>query len=122
MSVFAVEDEIEGFRAELLPEKDGSKILPTGRIIYENCLIPRENLIGDEGKGLFLALDAIDRGRVLLAGIACGSPAGSSMRYSNIAERGFNLINLSQVVRTLASRCLICIPRSIPQGGCASTP
>ncbi len=72
LSVFAVEDEIEGFRAELLPEKDGLKILPTGRIIYENCLILRENLIGDEGKGLFLALDAIDRGRVLLAGIACG--------------------------------------------------
>ena len=72
LSVFAVEDEIEGFRVDLLPEKDGLKILPTGKIIYENCLIPRENLIGDEGKGLLLALDAIDRGRILLAGIACG--------------------------------------------------
>jgi butyryl-CoA dehydrogenase len=72
LSVFAVEDEIDGFRVDLLPEKDGLKILPTGKIIYENCLIPRENLIGDEGKGLLLALDAIDRGRILLAGIACG--------------------------------------------------
>ena len=72
LSVFAVEDEIEGFKVELLPEKDGLKILPTGRLIYENCLIPRDNLIGEEGKGLFLALDAIDRGRILLAGISCG--------------------------------------------------
>jgi butyryl-CoA dehydrogenase len=72
LSVFAVDDEIEGFRVELLPEKDGLKILPTGKIIYENCLIPKENLIGDEGRGLLLALDAIDRGRILLAGIACG--------------------------------------------------
>lgn len=72
LSVFVVEDEIEGFRVDPLPEKDGLKILPTGKIIYENCLIPKENLIGDEGKGLLLALDAIDRGRVLLAGIACG--------------------------------------------------
>jgi butyryl-CoA dehydrogenase len=72
LSVFAVEDEIEGFRVDLLPEKDGLKILPTGKIIYENCLIPKENLIGDEGRGLLLALDAIDRGRILLAGIACG--------------------------------------------------
>ena len=72
LSVFAVENEIDGFRVDLLPEKDGLKILPTGKIIYENCLIPRENLIGDEGKGLLLALDAIDRGRILLAGIACG--------------------------------------------------
>jgi alkylation response protein AidB-like acyl-CoA dehydrogenase len=72
LSVFVVEDEIEGFRVDPLPEKDGLKILPTGKIIYENCLIPKENLIGDEGKGLLLALDAIDRGRILLAGIACG--------------------------------------------------
>jgi butyryl-CoA dehydrogenase len=72
LSVFAVDDEIEGFRVELLPEKDGLKILPTGKIIYENCLVPKENLIGDEGRGLLLALDAIDRGRILLAGIACG--------------------------------------------------
>ena len=72
LSVFAVEDEIEGFRVDLLPEKDGLKILPTAKMIYENCLIPKENLIGDEGKGLFIALDAIDRGRILLAGISCG--------------------------------------------------
>lgn len=72
LSVFAVEDEKEGFRVVLLPEKDGLKILPTGRLIYENCIVPKENLIGDEGKGLLLALDAIDRGRILLAGISCG--------------------------------------------------
>ena len=72
LSVFAVEDEIAGFRAELLPEKDGLKILPTGRIIYRDCLIPKENLIGHEGRGLLLTLDSIDRGRILLAGISCG--------------------------------------------------
>lgn len=72
LSVFVVEDEIEGFRVGLLSEKDGLKILPTGKLIYENCLIPKENLVGDEGKGLLLALDAIDKGRILLAGISCG--------------------------------------------------
>jgi butyryl-CoA dehydrogenase len=72
LSVFAVEDEVEGFRVALLPEKDGLKILPTGRITYENCRIPKENLLGDEGRGLLLALDAIDRGRIMLAGISCG--------------------------------------------------
>jgi len=72
LSVFAVEGEIEGFRVVLLPEKDGLKLLPTGRLIYEDCIVPKENLVGDEGKGLLLALDAIDRGRILLAGISCG--------------------------------------------------
>jgi butyryl-CoA dehydrogenase len=72
LSVFVVEDQAKGFRVGLLPEKDGLKILPTGKLIYENCPIPKENLVGDEGKGLLLALDAIDKGRILLAGISCG--------------------------------------------------
>lgn len=72
LSVFVVEDEIEGFRVGLLPEKDGLKILPTGKIIYENCFVPKENLVGYEGRGLLLALDAIDKGRILMAGISCG--------------------------------------------------
>ncbi len=72
LSVFAVDDSIEGFKVALLPEKDGLKLLPTGRLIYKDCIVPRENLVGDEGKGLLLALDVIDRGRILLAGISCG--------------------------------------------------
>ncbi len=72
LSAFAVEDEIEGFRVEGLPEKDGLKILPTGKLIYENSPVPRENLIGGEGRGLLLTLEAIDKGRILLAGIGCG--------------------------------------------------
>ncbi len=72
LSAFVVEDGIEGFHVEVLPEKDGLKILPTGKLIYENCVVPRENLIGGEGRGLLLTLGAIDKGRILLAGIGCG--------------------------------------------------
>ena len=72
LSAFVVEDELEGFRVEVLPEKDGLKILPTGKLIYKDSLVPKENLIGGEGRGLLLALEAIDKGRILLAGIGCG--------------------------------------------------
>jgi len=72
LSVFVVEDELEGFSIGSLPEKDGLNILPTGRLIYEKCRVPKDNLVGDEGRGLLLALDAIDKGRILLAGVACG--------------------------------------------------
>jgi butyryl-CoA dehydrogenase len=72
LSVFVVGSDIDGFRVVLLPEKDGLKLLPTGRLMYKDCVVPRENLVGDEGKGLLLALDIIDRGRILLAGISCG--------------------------------------------------
>jgi butyryl-CoA dehydrogenase len=72
LSVFAVDDSIEGFRVVLSPEKDGLKLLPTGRLIYKDSIVSRGDLVGDEGMGLLLALDAIDRGRIMLAGISCG--------------------------------------------------
>jgi alkylation response protein AidB-like acyl-CoA dehydrogenase len=56
----------------LSPEKDGLKLLPTGRLIFKDCIVSRRNLVGDEGMGLLLALDAIDRGRIMLAGVSCG--------------------------------------------------
>ncbi len=72
LSAFVVDSDLDGFTVEMLPEKDGLKLLPTGRLIYKDCMIPKENLVGEEGKGLLLALDVIDKGRILLAGIACG--------------------------------------------------
>lgn len=72
LSAFIAESKTDGFTVENLPEKDGLKILPTGRLIFKNSLIPKENLVGQEGKGLLLVLDVIDRGRILLAGVSCG--------------------------------------------------
>ena len=72
LSAFIAESKTDGFTVENLPEKDGLKILPTGRLIFKNSPIPKENLVGQEGKGLLLVLDVIDRGRILLAGVSCG--------------------------------------------------
>jgi len=72
LSAFAVDSNMEGFTVDMLPEKDGLKLLPTGILVYKDSSVPTDNLIGDEGKGLLLALDVIDRGRILLAGISCG--------------------------------------------------
>lgn len=72
LSVFVVEDGTEGFSIKDLPEKDGLKVLPTGKLIFKDSPLPLKNLIGDEGKGLSLALDVIDRGRIHIAGICCG--------------------------------------------------
>lgn len=55
-----------------LPPKEGLKVLPTGRLVFEGCQVPSENLVGQEGRGLLLAMEVIDRGRIHLAGICCG--------------------------------------------------
>jgi len=72
LSVFVVEDGTDGFSIKDLPEKGGLKILPTGRLIFRDSPVPSKNLIGEEGSGLLLTLDAIDRGRIDIAGICCG--------------------------------------------------
>lgn len=72
LSVFLVEDGTDGFSIKDLPEKGGLKVLPTGRLLFNDSPVPLRNLIGDEGKGLLLTLDVIDRGRIHIAGICCG--------------------------------------------------
>jgi butyryl-CoA dehydrogenase len=72
LSAFVVEKDFGGFSVNDLPEKDGLKLLPTGRLSFEDTRVPKENMIGSEGRGLPLALNAIDKGRIHIAGICCG--------------------------------------------------
>ena len=72
LSAFVVERDREGFSVSDLPEKDGLKLLPTGRLSFDNVRIPQANLIGSEGKGFRIALNVIDKGRIHVAGICCG--------------------------------------------------
>ncbi len=72
LTAFLVENDVEGFSVEDLPEKDGLKLLPTGRLLFEDVTVPRKNMIGPEGRGLLLAMSVIDRGRIHIAGICCG--------------------------------------------------
>ena len=53
-SVFIVENGTPGFSIGSLPEKDGLKALPTGRLIFKDVSVPRNNMIGEEGTGLLI--------------------------------------------------------------------
>ena len=72
LSVFIVENDLSGFTIKGLPEKEGLKILPTGQLIFKDTPVPAKNLIGNEGRGLILTMNVIDRGRIHIAGICCG--------------------------------------------------
>ncbi|MEW5726076.1 MAG: acyl-CoA dehydrogenase family protein, partial [Thermodesulfobacteriota bacterium] len=72
LSVLVVEKDTPGFSVESLPEKEGLKVLPTGRLVFQDAPVPAFNLVGQDGAGLLLAMDVIDRGRIHIAGICCG--------------------------------------------------
>jgi alkylation response protein AidB-like acyl-CoA dehydrogenase len=72
-STFIVEGETEGFRPGHREHKVGMRGCNTGELIFENCRVPGENLLGQEGKGMRVAMAAIGGvGRGGMVGCALG--------------------------------------------------
>lgn len=72
VSAFIVRDGMAGFSLGKAEHKMGWRASPTREIIFENCLVPSENLIGKEGEGFKVAMSALDSGRITIGAIAVG--------------------------------------------------
>ena len=85
ISAFIVRDGMKGFSFGKAEKKMGWKTSPTRELVFENCFVPEENRLLDEGQGLKVALGGLDRGRVAIAaiGIGCAQRAlDESIRYA----------------------------------------
>ncbi|NIA19206.1 MAG: acyl-CoA dehydrogenase [Xanthomonadaceae bacterium] len=72
-STFIVEKGMAGFKPAHEEHKVGMRGCDTGELIFENCRVPKENLLGVEGKGLRVAMSAIgDVGRGGMVGCSLG--------------------------------------------------
>lgn len=84
---FIVEGDMEGFKATHVERKVGMKGCNTGEMAFENLRIPKENLLGQEGKGLRVTMAAIgDVGRGGMVGCALGLQAAcleESIKFAN---------------------------------------
>ncbi|MFH0861377.1 MAG: acyl-CoA dehydrogenase family protein [Candidatus Altiarchaeota archaeon] len=72
ISAFIVENGTPGFTAKKMPRMLGHHASITSDLIFEDCRIPKENLIGEEGKAMTYFLSTLDRGRLSISGIALG--------------------------------------------------
>src|SRR2546421_12786167 len=72
MSAFVVEADRPGFSVGKLEHKLGIRASPTGQPIFEDVRVPDENLIGEVGKGLSVALATLERTRLGAAAQAVG--------------------------------------------------
>lgn len=72
ISAFIVEDGMEGFSFGKAEKKMGWKTSPTRELIFQNCFVPSENLLLNEGEGFKVAMGGLDRGRVAIAAIGVG--------------------------------------------------
>ena len=77
ISAFIVEKGTEGFSIGKKEQKLGIRGSATCELIFENCRIPKENLLGKEGQGFKIAMKTLDGGRIGIAAQALGIAQGA---------------------------------------------
>src|SRR5256885_1086943 len=72
ITAFLVEPGFKGFRVGRHEEKMGQLASPSVEILLNDCEVPTENRLGEEGQGLKIALSALDGGRIGIGALAVG--------------------------------------------------
>ncbi len=86
ISAFIVEQGMEGFSFGKKERKMGLRSSPTLELIFENCRVPKENLLGAEGEGFKIAMSTLDGGRNGIAAQAVGIAQGAMEEAVNYAK------------------------------------
>lgn len=119
VSAFIVRDGAEGFTYGKAEKKMGWKTSPTRELVFENCFVPSENLLLEEGQGFKVAMGGLDRGRVAIGaiGVGCAQRAlDEAIKYSltrqqfkqNIFDfQGLQFMLSDMATDTEASRLLV---------------
>lgn len=77
ISAFIVERDFPGFSIGKKEKKMGIRGSATCELIFENCIVPKENLLGKEGQGFKIAMKTLDGGRIGIASQAVGIAQGA---------------------------------------------
>ncbi|MBD8004433.1 acyl-CoA dehydrogenase [Bacillus norwichensis] len=76
-TAFIIEKDFEGFSVGKKEKKLGIRSSPTTEIIFEDCKVPVENVLGEEGQGFKIAMMTLDGGRNGIAAQAVGIAQGA---------------------------------------------
>ncbi|HYX52505.1 MAG TPA: acyl-CoA dehydrogenase family protein, partial [Candidatus Limnocylindrales bacterium] len=92
LSAFVVEKGAKGFRPGKKENKLGLRASDTAELIFEDCFVPEEALLGKEGDGFIDAMRVLDGGRISIAALGLGMAQGAyeaALKYSK-QRRQFN--------------------------------
>ncbi len=101
-SAFIVENKTPGFIVSKKENKMGMRSSDTVALTFEDCRIPEENLLGEEGTGFHQALTILDGGRISIASLALGIAQGAldaSIKYSKERKQFGKLIGEFQAIQ-----------------------
>jgi butyryl-CoA dehydrogenase len=90
LSTFIVEKGTPGFTYGTIEDKMGVRASATSELVFENCRIPKENLLGEEGRGFKLGMVTLDSSRMGIAAQAVGIAQGAldeAIKYAREREQ-----------------------------------
>lgn len=102
MSAFIVDRDMPGWRIGKLERKLGIKASSTAELIFEDCVVPKKNLLGERGRGLRIALSTLDGGRLGVAAQAIGiaqATLDASLGYSTTRHQFDRPISSFQAIQ-----------------------
>jgi butyryl-CoA dehydrogenase len=85
ITAFLVEPSFPGFKVGRHEDKMGQRSSPAVEVLLNDCEVPRENRLGEEGQGLKIALSTLDGGRIGIGALALGLAQGAldeSVKYA----------------------------------------
>jgi len=106
ITAFAVEKGTPGFSVGKLEHKLGIRASSTAELIFEDCFVPEENRLGNEGEGFKLAMRAIDASRVSVAAQALGIAQGAfdkALEYAEERKQFGQPLNSFQAIQWMLS-------------------
>jgi len=102
LSAFVVEKGTKGFRPGKKENKLGLRASDTSELIFEDCVIPAENLLGREDDGFVDAMRVLDGGRISIAALALGMAQGAyeaALNYSKERKQFGKAISEFQAIQ-----------------------
>ena len=102
LSAFVLEKDTKGFRAGKKENKLGLRASDTSELIFEDCFLPSECLLGKEGAGFIDAMRVLDGGRISIAALSLGMAEGayeSALKYSKERKQFGKAISEFQAIQ-----------------------
>ncbi len=85
ISAFIFDKTMDGFRSDKKENKLGMRASETASVVFEDCKVPQENLLGELGEGFTQAMKILDGGRISIAALSVGIAQGAyeaAVRYA----------------------------------------